>query len=202
MKWRHAPLGLLLSLLAACGADGGSRGTGIEALVQGNVESVQSARTTTEGIRVVVEGTGAESETGANGEFAVRGNFDGKVRLLFQRLEDGVNAALPINIPGGGTLTLNNVQIDSAQGEAVPESQNVEFDGVITATDCGVQTLILSSALPNDLDRYTLRLDTSSVYDSQGNPLTCADLQVGDQAMVQGMVNPDGTFGDAVVEVR
>ena len=37
---------------------------------------------------------------------------------------------------------------------------------------------------------------------AQGDTLTCVDLRAGDQAMVQGSVNPDGTFGDAAVVVR
>jgi hypothetical protein len=206
MTLKQATLLPLICVLGACASDGGGRGSGITTVVEGDVESVQTAalpgRTATEGIHVTVEGTSAQGETDAAGRFSIRGDFDGPGTLLFQRPSDGITAEVSINVPAGGTLTISNVRIDNVHGVAIPESQSVDFTGTITATNCLAQTLTLASVGTNDLDRYTLQLDTSSVQDIHGNILACADIRAGQRAMIHGMVNPDGSFGEAVVEVE
>ena len=206
MTLKQATLLPLICLLAACASDGGGRGSGITTVVQGNVDSVQMAalpgRAVTEGIHVTVEGSNAQGETDASGRFAIRGDFDGRVTLLFQRPSDGITAEVSINVPAGGTLNITNVRIDNLHGVAIPESQTVAFTGMITAVNCVAQTLTLASVGTNDLDRYTLQLDTSSVQDIHGNMLACGDIHAGQRATIHGMVNPDDTFGEAVVEVE
>ena len=206
MTLKQATLLPLIGLLAACASDGGGRGSGITTVVQGNVDSVQTAalpgRAATEGIHVTVEGSSAQGETDANGRFSLRGDFDGRVTLLFQRPSDGITAEVSINVPAGGTLSMTNVRIDNLHGVAIPESQTVDFTCMITAANCIAQTLTLASVGTNDLDRYTLRLDTSSVQDIHGNLLACGDIRAGQRATIHGMVNPDDSFGEAVVEVE
>lgn len=225
MNRRLAVLLPLIATLWAC-AEGGSRGSGIFTEVLGNVASVQTATVAPslggaelraflsddiadaaraasgiEGIRVAVEGTGIRAETDTDGNFSLRGNFEGMVRLVFQLPAGGGEAQMALNVPAGGRLTLNNVAVDAQQGAAVAESQAVDFDGSITGIDCQnlILTLVSAHQGPDDVDQYTLRLDTSSVRNAQGELVACADIGIGEQAFVQGFVNPDGTFGNATV---
>lgn len=203
MRWKPAASLLLSLALSAC-AEGGGRGSGIFASVLGNVTSMQTAaRTDVEGIRVRVAGTGAKDQTDANGNFAVAGDFEGMVNLVFQLPNGGGEGRMTLNVPAGGTLTLNNVRIDTQQEVAIAETQAVDFEGTIAAIDCRALTLTMVSIheSPGDVDQYVLRLDTSSVRDPQGNLVPCEQLRDGEEATVRGFVNPDGTFGDATVQL-
>jgi hypothetical protein len=234
MQWNRGLLlpSILLLGCCSCAMDGGSRGSGIST-AQGNVDSVQmaallkprpsraetllaalrhslwiesaaSARTELEGIVVTVEGTNATGETDANGVFSIRGNFEGQLSLLFQRADDGLSARIGVNLPAGGTLTLNDVRIDNPNGQAVAQSQGVDFEGLITRLDCAAETatLVSSRRSPTDTDTYTMRLNTSSIEDTRGDSIGCQSLQEGEPVRVTGSVNEDGTFGGGVVQVE
>jgi len=208
MSWRPAALLPLIFALTAC-AEGGSRGSGISTAVLGNVQTVQAAvvraRTAVEGIRVTVEGTGAHGQTDASGHFTVQGGFAGLISLVFELPNGGGQARIALNVPAAGRLTLNNVTIDADSEEASAETQDVDFEGIIDGVYCRSLTMALVSSQErpgNAADRYTLQLDTSTVRDSQGNPVACADIPEGARATVEGMVNPDGTFGDATVQLE
>jgi len=160
------------------------------------------AATALEGIEVSLEGTTFRAETDAEGRFSLRGNFEGDVTLVFQSAE-GSTARIAVNVPAGGTLTLTNIDIDGATGEAAAEVQGAQFDGSVTAVDCSASTLTMRSVYQsaNDTDSYRVRLDTSVLQDSKGNVLTCADLRAGAPALVQADVNADGSFGNGIVQV-
>jgi len=225
MNWRAA-IGLLLFLaLASCASEGGSRGSGISTAVLGNVASVQSAAAAApaarlgaaltlaapayaqgavEGIRVTVEGTAAEAETDENGRFSLTGDFEGRLILVFQLADDAAAATVPINVPAAGTLTLNNVIVDTRTGEASAERQDVSFEGIVTSANCQNLTLAMMSVQqsPTDVDLYSVQLDTSTVEDAQGNVLRCEDLYGGARALLQGTVNTDGSFGHATIQLE
>ena len=209
MTWKHALMLPLVLALGSCAMEGGTRGSGISTAIEGNVASIQmaaleatAAQTDIAGIRVAIEGTDAQDQTDADGGFALRGEFEGQLTLLFQLPENQGTARVAINVPAGGTLTLHNVHLDLPQDEATAEALDVDFQGVVTAANCHDLTLTLVSArhAASDVDLYTLRLDTSSVQDAHGNPVACEDFKGGEQLSVQGKVNTDGTFGDALVE--
>jgi len=166
------------------------------------IEPAASADTGLEGITVTVEGTSATGTTDANGFFSIRGGFEGDVSILFQRAEDGLAARIMVDIPAGGTLTLDNVHIDNPSGQATPMSQRVDFEGLITQSDCSGEalTLVSSQRAPTDTNTYIVRLGTSSLRDRNGNAIACQDLQTGGRVHVTGSVNVDGTFGQAVVQ--
>ena len=212
MKWNSAALLPLLIAMWAC-AEGGTRGSGISTLVAGNVVSVtdsasaagaQHGETSLAGIRVRVEGTGARGRTDADGQFTVRGAFEGQITLVFHLPDTDWQARIDLDVPAAGTLTLNNVYLDTVHGEASAESQGVDFEAIITGIDCDGQTLTLISSqhTADDDDQYILRLDTSAVRDAHGNLVPCAALRSGEQASVVGSVNPDGSFGDATVDLK
>ena len=201
---RSALLALIAVLaLYSCGLDGGSRGTGITSFAQGNVASVNMSTSALEGITVTVENRGAQGVTSSKGLFLVSGIFEGRLDLLFTRSKDAIRAHTVINLPAGGTLTLNNVRIDNAHGVATPDSEDVDFDAQIIRIDCPAQNLfvVASQHAPTDTDSYVLRLDTSSLRDPKGHPISCAQLRDGQMADVQGTVNTDGSFGHALIVV-
>lgn len=232
MKCRLAALLPLILTVTACATDGGSRGSGIFTIVQGNVAGVRTAaanpqrashgivadvraalriatmahaQTMVEGIRVAVEGTAIQDQTDAAGRFTVQGDFEGRLNLVFQLAGDeGGTARIAINVPAGGTLTLNNVYLDTENEEANAETQDVDFTGTITGAYCTTLTMTMESIQKSstDQDQYVVRLDTSTVQDAQGNTLSCADLNSGQRAALQGHVNPDGTFGNAEIQVE
>jgi hypothetical protein len=202
MTWKHMALVPVLMTLAACAQDGGSSGTGIST-AEGNVVSVASARTGTQGIQVTIEGTDAKDQTDADGLFRVRGQFAGTVTLRFTRTDDGVTASLPITVPAGGHLTLTDVRLDAASHEATAGNAAVVFDGLIAAVDCSGQLLtLLSEADESRTHTYVLELDTSSLIDRDGNPVACATLVAGDRAHVEGAVGQAGTFYRATVMLQ
>ena len=233
MNRKPAALLSLILALWGC-AEGGSRGSGISTAVLGNVVRVQTdepgaaadavvpgavaqlraffalqegvarAGTDLQGINVVIEGTGIHGQTDVNGDFSLSGDFEGMVNLIFELPDGRWQAHIALNVPAAGKLTLNNVVIDTQTGAAIPETQAVDFDAIITAVDCPALALTLVSAQhgPDDVDDYTLRLDTSSVQNNAGDPVPCADLRSGERAWVQGFVNPDGTFGEATVTLE
>ena len=173
----------------------------LRAFFASQVESVERARADLEGITVAVEGAGIHGETDANGDFSVAGNFEGMISLVFELPNGGGQARIALNVPAAGTLTLNNVVIDTEAEQALAETQDVDFDAIITGIDCQalILTLVSSQEVSGDDDNYTLRLDTSSVRDSSGTPVPCGNLRSGDRASVRGLVEPDGTFGHATV---
>lgn len=206
MNWRTTALLLLpIFALGSC-AEGGSRGSGIGTLVEGNVAGVESdaGGSGIEGIRVSIEDTGTSGRTDANGRFSLRGSFGGSVNLAFELAEGGVVARIAINVPDGGALTLNDVRVDARSGEATAERQDVDFEGLVTDIDCGASTIVMVSTRqdPSDPDTYTVRLDTSTLFDANGAVIGCGDLRGGERATVQGTVNPDETFGHAVIQLE
>lgn len=218
---------LVCSLLAGCAADGGSRGTGIT----GTVVSVRTASTTpaarsprtllaalrellpgertadaqsqVEGIDVMVEGTAITGRTDSNGSFSLRGGFGGPVALRFRRAADGVTARLAVNAPAGGDLALNGVHLDNRDGSATVDREDVNFPAIVRATDCSRETItVVSQEQPDDGNRYTVRIGSSSIHDRRGQPRTCQDLRGNENVRVQGNFESDGTVGGDDVAVE
>jgi hypothetical protein len=203
MTWKPAALLLLLALLCAC-AEGGTRGSGISTSVLGNVVSSPVATGLEPedlgGIRVVVEGTHASATTAADGSFELLGPFDGMETMRFEP-PGGGTAQLAINVPAAGTLTLNNVHLDVAQGTASVETQDVAFDGVVVSTDCSGGSMVMNSAkqVRGDVDNYIVDLETSTLEDPDGNEVPCAAVRAGQNATLSGNVYPNGTFGHCLI---
>jgi hypothetical protein len=215
-----APL-IALLILHGCGLGGGSRGSGIESIADGNVSAIQltqasggsrsdlaasnaAAAVPVSGVTVTVVPGGQHGLTNPAGAFLVAGSFEAEMTLLFTRASDSIRASLPIDIPAGGTLTLHDVVIDNARGAATPASQEVDFTGQFTQVQCPVLTLVMVSIFrsPGDTDSYMVRLATSTVEDQDGKPVPCSALSVGQVAHVHGTVNPDGSFGHASIIVE
>lgn len=224
MKWQGLALLGLGLMLGSCALDGGSSGTGITTVTEGNVASVATAAAsapgmagvsmhgdaaappaagdTLAGIVVSVDGTNVRDRTDASGSFRLSGDYESDVTIRFARAQDGVEASLAVNVPAGGTLGLLDVTLDPASGTATPLAQSVFFDGVVTGIDCAAgQLQLVSAQRPDDGDVYLVRLAGSSIVDGAGRPAACASLATGQDATVSGSVNADGSFGDATIVV-
>lgn len=197
-----------LIFVYSCGAiDGGSRGTGIASTLQGIVASVQTAsnpQSSVEGLTVVVQHHGAHATTNSGGAFVVQGSFDGHATVLFRRPTDKVRARLPIYLPSGGTMTLNGVHIENTTATVTVDSAAIDFVGQIIQIDCAGLTLTMlpTKRPPGDSDTYTVLLNTSSLVNSVGNPVSCSQLSNGQFAHIQGTVNADNSFGHAVIVIE
>jgi hypothetical protein len=229
---RYLRIALLLPFfLGLAGCDGGARGSGITT-AEGTVESVQTAllapsrarplggwatfrrwltfegraeaQVGVAGIRVFIEGTSIEDETDAEGAFSLRGNFEGDVTIRFELPTTGAAASIAINAPAGGVLTLDRVHIDTRNGQATPQNQLVQFDGIVTDIQCAASRLQLVSSQRSstDTDVYDVNLEGSSIRDANGSPLPCEALRSGDHVQLQGTVNDDGSFGNARIVLQ
>ena len=216
----------LLSLLVAFAAcDGGSRGSGITT-AEGNVEAIDGALRSTPpetllarlvrsfdrlwseraeaasgvaGVRVSIEGTSFADVTDENGAFRLRGDFRGDAVIRFEPPSGGA-ARIAVNAPAGGTLTLEDIHLDATGGTAAVSRQTVVFDGALVSTDCASARIGLvsrSRAASADADVYILTLESSTIRDERGAMLECSALREGDALHVGGVVEADGTFGEA-----
>ncbi len=212
MRTMKRALLALAMLLASCASDGGSSGTGITS-VEGNVVAVQrdgamtsaaaSGLSTFAGIQVIVEESHAAAETDAAGRFVVRGKFDGRVTLRFERRVDGLGAHMTIVVPRGGTLTLHDVEIDVAADAAVAADRHAVFDARVSGADCDAGTLSLLSIGDDESGyRYEVDLASAFVHDGDGTAVACGAVRAGERVHVEARARPDDTFGNADVEVE
>lgn len=227
MRWRALMLLGLAAMLGACGSiDGGSSGTGITT-TEGNVLQVVTdaaaalssassapgagaglgmamteAPASLAGIEVAIEGTASSATTDEAGSFQIRGRFPAVFTVVFSRTDVGTLGRVTVTIPGGGTLTLNDVTIATGQQSATPASQDAVFHCTVAQTDCAGGTMSFVNAGANYAEgQYVLELAGSSLQNPMGAAVACADLQPGDYASVRGQAFPDLTFGNAVVTV-
>ncbi len=205
---RGLPLILIgLVVIYSCGAiDGGSRGTGITSTIEGSVAAVQISSdqpTSVKGIKVIVPGR-ARTVTNSDGVFSVQGSFWGALDMMFVRRADGIRASYHLDIPSGGTMSLNAVRIDATTNTVTVDSESIDYLGVLTQIDCAAQTIVTMAAKqpPADTDTYTIMLNNSSVVDSQGNPVSCSALTIGQIAHMQCAVESDNTFGSCTVVLQ
>ena len=205
---------IILRLLIAClallgascgsggglGSDGGVSGTGIAA-VTGNVVEVTGTQGDVAGIRVEIAGTDLVSETDANGFFALSGEFDGPVTLIFSRASDGLVAQVDVQVPGGGTLQLDDLTLDGASGQAQPTRREVHFRGLVESVDCASARLFVVSQFETERLVFTVRLDRMVLRGSLGRPVRCEDLVQGTDVEVTGVVLEDESIADGTLDV-
>jgi hypothetical protein len=219
-RWIGVGLLLCTFALTSCAGGGGSTGTGITT-AQGNISGAQTAlldaprragswlakalsfirplraveaASGVENVTVRVAGTNLSSVSDANGAFSLKGDFGGPITLTFERQGSGRLVRLAIDIPTGGTLTLNDVELDERSGEASAAARNLDFDGVVTASNCPTGTIdMVSEVTPDDGNHYPVNVQSATLRDSTGQPIQCGDLASGDVLSVQGQVRDDGS---------
>ncbi len=151
-----------------------------------------------ENIEVGATGYDARAVTDTDGSFSLTDVFEGPLTLSFERFEDGLLAYAKAEVPAGGTLTLEGIQIDEANGVAEAAVQRVAFDGAVLGKACLLQELIVANR--NDPSRwYRVNLVGSSIQDQAGSALSCPELSSGIPVRVDGIFRPDGSIGEASI---
>ena len=207
------------------GITGGTSGTGVssgtvDTIIEGNVSNAQQARRETpgqavvllarvgrwflpvtdavaqggvDGLRVAVEGSSAEGWTDADGFFSFGGHFAEELTVLFER--DDRRARLAATVPSGGTLTLQNVTVDFDSGEAQVGRQGIRFEAIVREKDCLEETIRVTSRFAPDGPVYTVYTDDTRIERTNGRPVSCQQLQPGDEVEIEGSISQDGTIG-------
>jgi len=218
-----ASLMVFATLCAGCAGGGGATGTGITT-AQGTIASADTAsrparkrggaaiwlaraldvlgapRTANavggvEGVRVSVQGTTISAESDASGFFSLSGSFGGPTTLLFSADDGRPPRRLDVDVPTGGTLTLDGVRLEGPDDRAHPDAQRLDFEGVVATKNCGGGSLsMVSSVTPDDGNSYPVDVVGATLRDSSGAPIHCDDLAGGDLLSVQGEIRSDGAI--------
>lgn len=180
------------------GVGGGGSGTGISTLT-GNVSQVTVAETATERIRVEIADTSFATTTDSAGVFELRGSFAGDLTLRFTRTTDGLDARFVVRVPRGGRVELGDVVLEG--DTARPGRQRVAFEGALVTIDCEGGTLVVESLLDPRGVFFAVRLAGATLRGPNGAPLACIDLVPGVLLAVRGTVGPDGSIGEAEIDL-
>ena len=154
-----------------------------------------------DGIRVSVEGFDPTVETDSGGSFALSGGFSGPSIVHFEREDDGLEAHMTVNVPKGGALSLRDLTLDATRGVASPGTQDLSFDGTIADKDCLRGRVELASLFAPQGERFLVELEGSTISAGSGRRRYCMNLRSGDDAHVEGAVQPNGTISDATMIV-
>jgi len=189
----------LLPIIALIGcADGGPVGTGVSgASISGNVVEVSDS-TSVSGVEVSVdEVPGVVTTTDDQGDFELAGNFSGNLTLRFQAPQQDP-ATLPIEMPAGGQLGLNDIQIRSGMAQ-VGNIELRKFFGLVAFVDCtpdtGAAEILVDDHRAMGPHQFMVHVSAEAVIlDRAGNPLTCDDIKPREQISVAGRVRSDLTI--------
>ncbi len=209
----------LLAGVLACGGGGGGGGSGSStaSTVSGNVSNqstamlerapatrlarlwqwlnpVGDAYAGRKGIHVSINGV--ETDTDANGFFALTGPFDGTVTVSFG--SGNRTFTLQVNVPPGGTVILRDVDLRN-DGTAHESARGFRLRGTVQAVDCAADSLTVAMASGS----ATVALDSATRIQIPGGGKandTCANLAlaIGQRVRVQG----DGTQGGVLLADR
>jgi len=217
----------LVTLLAACGGSANvspaapsgvagltsSANASTGAVITGRVTSLSTASTnalrpsadasafggptlaaTTSGITVSVVGTGVSTTAGPGGDFTLTGVPSGTVQLLFT--SGSASATLTISgvesndrIEIAVSLNGSNAKVES-ENRRREDTPRVEVNGRVNAIDLGAGTLQVGTTLVTVPSTATIR------HGSQ--PLTLADITVGDHVEVKGTKSETGIVASEV----
>ena len=188
--------------MGACGGggliDGGQSGTGISA-IRGNVVGITGGSRDLANIRVSLATAALSTQTDAHGRFELRGDASGPDELRFERASDGLFASTEVVIPAGGVLDLEQIVLDSENGEAHPGRELVEFQGIVQTLDCAGGTIVLVSEDDDpQATPFTVDVASATIRDRDG-VISCGNLRLGDQLQVRGETVDGSTLINATL---
>ncbi|HVM97621.1 MAG TPA: hypothetical protein VMT89_14600 [Candidatus Acidoferrales bacterium] len=199
------PLLVTLAVAAAvfvgC-SDGGPVGTGISGAsgISGNVVSVDTGSgaggAAAVGLKVRVsidEVPGLETETDADGNFAIDGDFSGAVTVRFTAAD--VSVAQQFDVPDQSNLVLEDVAI-TRRGITVDTVRLLGFYGQVSFVDCTDGTILVNDRR-RVANQFMVQLSSGTALSrGNGQTLACADISPGNFVAVEGVVR----FAQHVIE--
>lgn len=218
MRRRHSPLWLVGCLfLASCAADGGVVGSGLSALVTGNVTVVDTepADMNEEMVPFTIlvsvdEAPGVETLTDDQGNFELVGDFAGPVTIRFRDFDASEElGTLSLQVPSGTITTLSNIEIRPKQppGSRIQPSVVRQFDffGRLAEIECeadGTGFLRVDDDGPMHRQRFSVQLgEDTELTDDRGKTLICKDLRRGSDLIVNGVMLREGPIAATGIQV-
>ena len=205
-------LALLLMVAAADGCDGGPIGTGIVASVSGNVESVTGAAAGTldaarsDGVRgfapgavtVSIEGVpGATSPVDEAGNFAIVGEFSGRVALRFETPAWSVRRK--VEVPSGAIVVLSDIVL-TPDGIWADSGRDVGFLGKVRLVDCAAGRIDVEDVDGPRRAPIGVILDgDTAVTGDDGSPADCASIAPGARVVVEGRFDAETGDGETLI---
>ena len=188
---------LTAALVSACGSSGGGGGASV---VRGDIVRLSNGGSV-RGITVTIGLSRSATVTDLQGLFTLSSGVSGDVQLIFERDSDNLDAEVQIRLPRGGTLALADIFIDVGINEAIPGRQSIAFDGLVDRIDCpGDMLRTVSRDDPGGI-RFDIRLDTATIRDRNGEPVSCEQLVLNEEIDVKGTVLDDNTIDDGELTV-
>lgn len=199
MRLEHRWLGpvCLAALLTSCGSEGGVVGSGISSTISGNVVEVREGPQPLADVpRLIVrleEFDGVEDSTADDGSFQLSGEFAGPVVVRFENLSGRFLARLPLDVPAGATVEVEDIEIDPAlpNGARPREVRQRNFVGRVFEVNCALSGFVLDDDRSRPF-RVRILPDTVIRLRPGDRAGTCADIRRGDFARVEGVVVPEG----------
>ncbi len=184
---------LIVTALAGCASEGGVTGSGISAIVAGNVSTTPGSDL--EGIEVAIGD--AASRLDRSGNFELLGEFDGEVALRFRDAVGGFDLGeLPISVASGSTTIIEGIVIDPAAPQRISR-QIVRIGsviGTIRRVDCGPDGGRVDIELAaNGRDFRFLIFPDAFLRTRSGEAISCQDLRPRDRVEATGVQLADRT---------
>lgn len=203
-RLRAILVGAVLTVLAGCAADGGSTGTGISAVVSGNVSAVEDATGDMAGVsdlRVSIdELPGVEDTTDDAGSFELSGEFAGAFTLRFSTPDRSVTQ--PIDVPAGSVVVLENIAI-GRRDVRVSVARQLGFFGTVALTDCTAGDLLVDDRGASPRQFLVRITEETIIVGGDGEPLACGEIVAGDAIAVEGAIRlSDRTIEAATLTIE
>ena len=207
LAWAVALVGL-----TSCASDGGPIGSGISASVVGNVVDVAVLADPSatlvrraqgdQGLQPIEvridEFSDAVTHTDADGNFELRGDFQGALTLRFVTTQ--FEASRAVTVPAGSVVALTDIELSPDDVEVQAE-RALDFIAVVDVVECDAARLQVHD-LGNADEAYDVALLAETQFERlDGEPAACADITPGARIAIDGALQPDAPLEATALRV-
>jgi hypothetical protein len=196
-EFQRVILCAVLAMILGCAADGGSTGTGISAIVSGNVVQVDSSQDGANDLPAVHvsidEVPGVEATTDEEGTFELSGDFAGSLTLRFSTADLSVTQA--IDVPAGSVIVLEDITV-RRPAVRIGTARQLGFFGTVALVDCAAGEVVVDDrgASPR---QFLVRLSNdTAIIRGDGGTAECTEIGAGDEIAVEGAIR----FSDRTID--